>query len=114
MIIIADQMKDAMDDDSIEFLLEFGSILYRVFADAVDTDKKITRQLIILAIIEGDDVSEIIMLEILLVYIENIIVRAEDDGDVSYTADLALCYKSKPTVIERLTFKDKVCVFKII
>ena len=112
MIIIADEMENAMNYDSVEFFLELGSILDSIFTDTIDADEKITGKSVALAIIESDDISEIVMLEILLVYIKNVIVGTEDDGNVSDATDLAFCDKSEPAVSKSLSLKDKVCILK--
>ena len=114
MIIITDEMENAMDYDSVEFFLELGSILDGIFTDTVDADEKITGKSVALAIIEGDDVSEIVVLEILLVYIENVIVGTEDDGDVSDATDLAFCDKSEPAVCSCFSFENEVSIFEIV
>ena len=74
MIVITDQMKDTMDNDPVQLVLEFSSIFKRIFTDTVDADEKVTRESVPFAIIEGDDVCEIIMLKVLLVYIQDVVV----------------------------------------
>ena len=54
------------------------------------------------------------MLEILLVDIENVIVRTENNGNVTDPFDFALGDKAKPPVVKCLVFKDKIYIFIIV
>ena len=114
MIVITDQMKDTMDNDPVQLVLEFSSIFKRIFTDTVDADEKVTRESVPFAIIEGDDVCEIIMLKVLLVYIQDVVVGTEDYRYVTDAADLALGYKSKPSVVQSLSLKNEVGIFKVV
>ena len=112
MIIITDQMKDAMNNDSVQLLLEVSTIFNGILPDTVNTDEKITGQSVSFTIIESDYICKIIMLKISLIYIKDIIVRAEYDIDVTDATDLAFCNKAKPAVCSCLSLKNKVCVFE--
>ena len=112
MIIISDEMKDAMNDHPVEFIFEISSILDGIFTDRIYTDEKITRKLVSLAIIESDDVGEIIMLKIFLIDIKNIIVRTEYDRYVADASDFAFCDKTKPAVIQGFSLENEICVLK--
>ena len=90
MIVITYKMKDTMNYYSIELFLEFCSVLLSILSDRINTYEEIARKTITFAIIESDDISEIVMLEIFLVYISYIVVRTEDDGDVSDLSDFTL------------------------
>ena len=114
MIVITDQMKDTMDNDPVQLVLEFSSIFKRIFTDTVDADEQVTGESITFAIIEGDDVCEIIMLKLLLVYIQDVVVGTEDYRYVTDTADLALGNKSKPSVVQSLSLKNEVGIFKVV
>ena len=114
MIIIADEMENAMDYDSVEFFLELGSILDCIFTDTVDADEQVTGESVPFAIVEGDDVSEIVMLEVLLIYIEDVVVGTEDYRYVTDTADLAFSNKTKPTVIQGFALENEICVLEIV
>lgn len=74
MIIITYKMKYSMNDDPVQLFLEVGTVLDGILPDTVNTYEKITGQPVTLAIIESDDVSEVIMLKIFLIDIQDIIV----------------------------------------
>ena len=114
MVIITDEMKDTMDNDPVQLVLEFGTIFESIFTDTVDTDEKITGKSVPFAIVEGDDVSEIVMLEVLLVYIEDVVVRTEDYRYVTNATNFAFSNKSKPSVVQSLPFKNEVGIFKVV
>ena len=61
-----------------------------------------------------DHICEVIVLKILLVYIQYIIIGTEDDRNLSYSPDFTFSHESEPTVIQSLTFKNEVCILKII
>jgi hypothetical protein len=98
----------------VEFILEIRTVLYGILTNCINTYEEISRQFITFTVIECDDVCKIVMLKILLIDIQNIIIRTEDYGNVSYSADLTLCNKAQPTVIESFTFENEISVFKII
>ena len=55
----------------------------RICPDRIEADKQVTRDLISFRIIEGDDIRVIIVLEILAVYLQDLLVRAEDVTDIA-------------------------------
>ena len=112
MIIITYKMKYSMNNDPVQLFLEVGTVLDGILPDTVNTYEKITGQPVTLAIIESDDVSEVIMLKIFLIDIQDIIVRTEDYIDITDATDLAFSYKTKPAVIHCLTLENKVCVLE--
>ena len=114
MVIITDEMKDTMDNDPVQLVLEFGTIFESIFTDTIDTDEKVTGKSVPFAIVEGDDVSEIVMLEVLLVYIEDVVVRTEDYRYVTNATNFAFSNKSKPSVVQSLPFKNEVGIFKVV
>ena len=114
MIVITDQMKKPMDDDPVEFVRKFCPVLDGIFSDTVDTYKEVTGQFIAFAIIKGDDIGKIIMLQVLLIDIKYIIVGTENNRNLSYTTDFAFSYKTEPSVIQSLPLEYKISIFKII
>ena len=114
MIIIAYEMKNTMYNHPVQFILEFGSIFKSIFTDTVDAYEKITGKSVTFAIVEGDDVCEIVMLQILLIYIKDIVVRTEDDRYVAYTTDFAFGNQAEPSVVQCLSLKNEVGIFKIV
>ena len=90
MIVITDKMKDAMHDDPVELILELGSIFDRILPYSIHTDEEVSGEPVPLTVIKSYDVSEVIMLKILLIDIQYIIIGTEYDGDVSDAAYFAL------------------------
>ena len=114
MIIVSDEMKDSMNNYSVQFLLEFSSILWSILPDTVYTDEEITGKSVTFAVIKSYDIGEVIVLKIFLVYIQYIIVGTEDDRDLTDSSDLAFSNKSEPAVIQSLTLENEVCILKIV
>ena len=114
MIVITDKMKDAMHDDPVELILELSSIVDRILPYSIHTDEEVSGKFVPFTVIESYDVCKVIMLEVLLIYIQYIIIGTEYNGDVSDTADLALGDKAEPSVIQGLTFKNEISVFEIV
>jgi hypothetical protein len=54
------------------------------------------------------------MLEIFLVYVQDIIIRTEDDGYIPDSSDLTFSDKSEPLTISSTALEHKICIFKII
>ncbi len=67
MIIIADKVKNTMNNHSIQFFLEFSTIFKGILTNRIDTDEKVTRQLFTFTIIECYYICKIIMLKKLLI-----------------------------------------------
>ena len=97
MVIISDQVEQAMNDDAVQFIIEFGSIIQSVLADRIDTDEKITGQDIPFTVIKCNDVCEIVMTKIALVDVQDIIVRTKNDIDRSQLTDFTLGNQFQPT-----------------
>jgi hypothetical protein len=111
MVVISYQMEKTMHHDTVQFILELRTIEQGILPDGVDTDEKVAGEFVPLAIVEGDDVREIVVLEITHVNVQDIIVRAEDDGDVPYPFDLAPRYHPQPAVIQSFTFETEITIF---
>ena len=103
-----------MNHHPIQFFWKFCSILDGIIPDRINADEKVTGQSISFAIIESNDVGEVIMLKIFLIDIKNIIVWTEYYRNVSNTTDLAFCYKTKPTVIQGFALENEICVLEIV
>ena len=77
LVVDATEVKDAMDDDAMEFALIGLIELLGIGAHGVEADDNIARNLIALGIIEGDDVGVIGMSEELAIAVENTLVVDE-------------------------------------
>jgi hypothetical protein len=79
----------------------------RVFANGIDADEKVPGEDVLFAIIEGDDVGKIVMLEILHVHIQDIIIRAENDVDGTKAPHFAPGNHLQPAVVLQLLLQIK-------
>ena len=103
-----------MNDDPVELIGKLSPILDGIFPDRIDTDEKITGKSVTLAIIESDDIREIIMLKIFLIDIQYIIVRTEDYGNVSNPSYFTLGNKPEPTIIQGFSLENEISIFEIV
>ena len=110
MIIVADEMKNAVNYHTVQLILELGSVKMGILPYTVDTDEQISGKSISRTVVESDNVSIIVVLEIFKVNVQNIIVRTEDDRYITYHAYLAFNYslKSLPTQSLALEYKSSV------
>ena len=104
-------MENSVDDHPVKFFFEIGSEFNGVFTYTVHTDEKISGQYLSFAIVEGYDVGEIIMLELLHVDIENVIVGTENDIDVPYLPDFTAGNHLEPAVVCEFILVGKLDVF---
>ena len=75
LVVYAAQVQNAVDKDAVEFGFIVGrGKLLRVGEDCVQAYKQVARNCLIFSVIKSYDISEIIVLQILSVDIENIIV----------------------------------------
>ena len=61
MIVIADEMEDAMDDYAVKLIVELGSVEDGILTDGINADEKVSGNPVALAIVESDNVREIIV-----------------------------------------------------
>ena len=114
MIIITDQVQETMDNHPVQFIFELGSIKLRVLPDRVHADEEVTVQAVTLAVVERDDVREVIVLQILHVHVQDVIVRAENDGNIAQPTDLTLGDQFEPTAGKPLLLESELRIFVII
>jgi hypothetical protein len=114
MIVIADEMENTVDHYPVEFVLEGSPVIKSVLPDGVNAYEEISGEPVTLAVIESDDISEIVMLKIAHVDIQDIIVRTENDGDVPHPADFAAGNHPQPSVIQSLTLEIEIGIFFVI
>ena len=86
-----------MDDGTVEFLVIIRVECLGVCPDRIEADEQVTRDLISFRIIKGDDIRVIIVLEILAVYLQDLLVRAEDVTDIAWLLPVGLGYRLDPS-----------------
>lgn len=100
MVIISDKVKKSVDNDSVEFILEFSIVEKSIFPDRIHADEQISGKNILLTIVERNDVSEVIMLKILHIDIEDIGIGTEYDVYSTQSLHFTLCNKLKPGIVQ--------------
>ena len=108
MIVITDEVEETVDHHAVEFFFEFNSIFTGILPDGIDTDEEIPGQGLALAVIECYYVREVVVLEVSHIDIEDIIVRAENDGNVSEFLHFTSGDHLEPAVVELLVFEFKL------
>ena len=81
MIIIAYQMKNTMNDYTVKLILKCSSEEISISPYGINAYEKITGKNVLFTIIKSYNVRIIIVLEKFHIYIQQVIVRAENDID---------------------------------
>ena len=100
-----------MDNHAVEFVLELGPIEGGVLPDGIDTDEEVAVQAVAFAVVERDDVREVVVLQVLHVHVQDVVVRTENDRDVAQAADLALGDELEPAVGEPFLLESELRIF---
>ena len=100
-------MKDTMYHHAVEFIRELRTISNRIFPNTVDTDKQVAGNFISFAIIKRDDIGKIIVLEVFQVHVQDVIIRTENNRDVSQPADLTFGDQAEPAVVALLALENE-------
>lgn len=114
MVIVTYQMQKPVDDDTVKFILEVSPELQGVLPHGIHAYEKVSGKTVALAIVESDDVREIVVLQELLVYVEDIVVGTEDYGDVPYPANFAFRSDLEPFSSLPPVAEHEISVLKII
>lgn len=112
MIVVSDEMKQSMDNYSVEFFFELCLVEDGVFLDRIYTDEKITGKDIAFAIVESNDVSEIVVLKKLLIDIKNVVVGTENYIDLTEFLYFTFSYKFKPGIVKPALFELELCLLE--
>ena len=107
MVIVTDQVQDTMDNHTVQLVFEFGPVELRVLPDRIHADEQVAADAIALAIVERDDVGKVIVLQILHVHVQDVVVRTENDGNVTQAPDLAFGNQFEPAVGKPLLLEGK-------
>ncbi len=83
LVVDAAKVQNTVDDYAVQLLLICRPHHFAVAAHGVERDEKVAADDIILAVVEGDDVGVIVMLQVLAVYLKNLLVVAEYVGNVA-------------------------------
>ena len=99
MVIITYKMKQAMDHHTVKLLVKISTIFNGILTNRVDTYEQVTGKLFSFTVIKGYDVGEIIMAEVPHVYIQDVVIRTEDNVDITYSLYFASGNHLQPTVV---------------
>jgi len=111
MVIIANKMQNAMNNDPVQFLIKSGIVKNRIFPDGIDAYEEVPRQNVFFAIVKCYYVCEKIMIQISDVYIKDIIVRTEDDIDFAQSSHFTLSHHLEPSIVQSLLLEFKLYIF---
>ena len=89
MVIVADEVQQAVHDDAIELIRKLRPVKSGILPHGIYGDEKVSGEAVSLAVIEGDDIGIIIVLQIFYIDIQYIIIGTEYYRNVSETFGLA-------------------------
>lgn len=84
LVVDAAQVQDAVDNDAVQFAFVRLVELLGVGAHGVQADEQVACDAVSFAIIEGDDIGVVIVLQVLSIHLQDFFIRAEDVGDFAY------------------------------
>jgi hypothetical protein len=114
VVVVTNQMKETMNDDPVEFLIELGTIFNGILTNGVDTDEQISGKLVSLTIVESDNVGKIVMLKITHVDIKDVIVGTKYYVYIAYGSDLTAGDELQPAVRGQFILENKLDIFTIV
>jgi len=114
VVVVTNQMKETMNDDPVEFLIELGTIFNGILTNGVDTDEQISGKLVSLTIVESDNVGKIVMLKITHVDIKDVIVGTKNYVNIADSSDLTAGDELQPAVRGQFILENKLDIFTIV
>lgn len=95
------EMQQAVDNDAMQFVEKWRTRLFGVAGYRVQRNINIAVHARTRAIIKGDDVRIIVVLQELAVYRQNLLIVAEDIVEVAYCKAILGCHCTNPTLYLR-------------
>ena len=89
-VVNAAEVENAVDDDAMQFGIVVSAKKLGVGANGVEADEQVATQFVALAIVEGDDVGIVVVLQVLAVHLQYFLVVTEKIGD--FTEQAFLCF----------------------
>jgi hypothetical protein len=114
VVVVTNQMKETMNDDPVEFLIELGTIFNGILTNGVDTDEQISGKLVSLTIVESDNVGKIVMLKITHVDIKDVIVGTKNYVNIADSSDLTAGDELQPAGRGQFILENKLDIFTIV
>ena len=84
LVVDAAEVEYAMYDHAVQLLVIVLAIGSGIGGYGIERDDKVAVELVALAVVEGDNVGEIVVLEILTVDLEDFLVGAEEVAHLAY------------------------------
>lgn len=81
LVVDTAEVQDAVYDDTVQLRVVVASEELRIRAHGIEADEEVTAEPVAFAVIEGDDVGVVIVLQILAVHLQNLLVGTENIGD---------------------------------
>ena len=96
LVVDAHKVQNAVYDDAVQLVVVSLAKLLGIGAHRVEADKQVAAQHIALAVVEGDDVGVIVVLEVLAVHLEYLFVVAEHVGHLAHALVVRCCHGAHP------------------
>lgn len=96
LIVDAYEVENAVYDYAMEFLLISFTEELCVRAHRIEADKEVAAQEIALAVVEGDNICIIIVLQILAIYLQYLLIVAKHIGHLAYALAIRSRYGAHP------------------
>lgn len=84
LVVDAAKVEDAVDDDTVELFVVGTAELVGISKDGVERDEDVAADGLALTVVEGDDVSIVVMPQILVVDFEYLLVVDKHVSDLAY------------------------------
>ena len=99
---LARQMQQAVDDDSVQLVLEGCTYLLGIAGYRIQGNINIAVYACARGIIKGDDIRIIVMLQELTVHSQNLLVVAEDVIQLAHRVTILRSHRTNPTLYLRV------------
>ena len=103
-----------MHHHPVQLIRKLRPVIQGILPHGINADKQISVEKILLTIIKCYNVSKVIVLEILHIYIKYIIVGAEYNTNIAQLLHFAASNGLKPTIIQQLMLENKINILIII
>ena len=111
MVVIPDQVQQAVHDHPVQFVGELDTVEHGVLPDGIYGDEKVAGEVVSFTVIEGNDVGVIIVLQIFYIDIQNKIIGAEYNRNIAQALGLALGDELEPAAGEPLLLDGELRIF---
>ncbi len=96
LVFETQSMQNAMNHDPVKFVAAGESKLFGIVTNSVNADVRLHNQMLGGAVVKGDDVRIVVVLQKLAIDVQEIFVAAEDELNVLNAAVVPACNGSNP------------------